>query len=179
MITQKALLVGSILVVLLFSIWLIPDQSNPAILPGWHTTVFLFDFVSIFSKFFLGLLWLQIVLLMTRRVFRLENLYSIDRMDTLNWVILIFGILVGSMYLYVGVIRPLWYDMLGLTWQRQKFWGHFYNLLYVVAMLLPFLPQLFWAKKRRQSVRWTFWICLACITPFLLEKLIIVLAYCR
>jgi hypothetical protein len=171
----KFITVGALLFILLIGIWCIPTPE-PGVLPGGHTTIFIYDFLRPIGQVFTGLVGLQIALLLLQQL-RPQNWYSTDRMDTLNWLILLFGAFSSGMNLFIGLIQPVLNGM----WQYQvemfaRVTGNntfLYISALLISLLLPLLSQLFWVKRIRQNARLTLVICLLISLPILVEFAII------
>src|SRR5213596_826748 len=67
------------------------------IVPGWHTTIFPPYFVA--GAIFSGFAMVQTLLLITRKVLKLEEYITIEHIDVMNKVIILTGSIVGCAYL--------------------------------------------------------------------------------
>lgn len=167
--------VGALLCILLIGIWCIP-APEPNVLPGWHATIFTYDFLRPMGQVFTGLVGLQIALLLLCQL-RPQNWYNTDRMDTLNWLILLFGAFSGGMNLFIGLIQPLangmWQYQVDFFERTSKVNAFVYIAVMLISLILPLLSQLFWVKRIRQNARLTLVICLLISLPILVEFAII------
>lgn len=125
-----------------------------SVIPGWHTTIFPPYFVA--GAIFSGFAMVQTLMVITRKCFRLEEYITINHIESMNKVILVTGTMVGSAYLIELFIA--WYS--GYIYEQFAFYNRVlgpYFWSYIGMMACNLLsPQVFWSKKIRRSVFWTF-----------------------
>ncbi|MFQ5447231.1 MAG: NrfD/PsrC family molybdoenzyme membrane anchor subunit, partial [Saprospiraceae bacterium] len=125
-----------------------------AVVPGWHTTIFPPYFVA--GAVFSGFAMVQTLMVMTRKCFSLEEYITINHIESMNKVLLVTGTMVGSAYLIELFIS--WYS--GYIYEQFAFYNRVfgpYYWAYIGMMGCNLLsPQLFWSKKIRRSIFWTF-----------------------
>ncbi|NRB53227.1 MAG: polysulfide reductase NrfD [Saprospiraceae bacterium] len=125
-----------------------------SVIPGWHTTIFPPYFVA--GAIFSGFAMVQTLMLMTRKVLKLEEYITLAHIESMNKVILATGTIVGVAYLTELFIA--WYS--GYIYEQYAFYNRVlgpYWWSYVGMMSCNVLsPQLFWSRKIRRSIWWTF-----------------------
>lgn len=125
-----------------------------SVIPGWHTTIFPPYFVA--GAIFSGFAMVQTLMLMTRKILKLEDYITLAHIESMNKVILATGTIVGVAYLTELFIA--WYS--GYIYEQYAFANRVlgpYWWSYVGMMSCNVLsPQLFWWRKVRRSIYWTF-----------------------
>ncbi len=125
-----------------------------SVIPGWHTTIFPPYFVA--GAIFSGFAMVQTLMLITRKVLKLEEYITLQHIDSMNKVILVTGTIVGVAYLTELFIA--WYS--GYLYEQYAFYNRVlgpYWWSYVGMMACNVLsPQVFWSRKIRRSITWTF-----------------------
>jgi len=98
----------------------------------------------------------QTLMVITRKVLHLEDYITLEHIDSMNKVILVTGTVVGVAYLTELFIA--WYS--GYIYEQFAFYNRVmgpYFWSYIGMMSCNVLsPQLFWSKKMRTSIYWTF-----------------------
>lgn len=125
-----------------------------SVIPGWHTTIFPPYFVA--GAIFSGFAMVQTLMLITRKVHKLEEYITLNHIESMNKVILLTGTMVGVAYLTELFIA--WYS--GYIYEQYAFYNRVmgpYWWSYVAMMSCNVLsPQIFWSRKMRRSIFWTF-----------------------
>jgi Ni/Fe-hydrogenase subunit HybB-like protein len=125
-----------------------------SVIPGWHTTIFPPYFVA--GAIFSGFAMVQTLMLITRKVLKLEEYITLQHIDSMNKVILVTGTIVGVAYLTELFIA--WYS--GYIYEQYAFYNRVFGPYwwsYVGMMACNVLsPQVFWSRKIRRSIVWTF-----------------------
>mgnify|MGYP006268653233 FL=1 len=125
-----------------------------SVIPGWHTTIFPPYFVA--GAIFSGFAMVQTLMLITRKVLKLEDYITLEHIESMNKVILATGTIVGVAYLTELFIA--WYS--GYIYEQFAFYNRVlgpYYWSYIGMMSCNVLsPQIFWWKKLRRSVLVTF-----------------------
>jgi Ni/Fe-hydrogenase subunit HybB-like protein len=125
-----------------------------SVIPGWHTTIFPPYFVA--GAIFSGFAMVQTLMVMTRKVLNLEQYVTLEHIESMNKVILLTGTIVGVAYLTELFVA--WYS--GYIYEQFAFYNRVmgpYWWAYVGMMSCNLLsPQIFWFRKIRRSVFWTF-----------------------
>ncbi len=125
-----------------------------SVIPGWHTTIFPPYFVA--GAIFSGFAMVQTLMVITRKVLKLEQYVTLAHIESMNKVILVTGTIVGVAYLTELFIA--WYS--GYLYEQFAFANRVlgpYWWSYVGMMSCNVLsPQIFWWKKMRRSIFVTF-----------------------
>ncbi|MDH3648890.1 MAG: polysulfide reductase NrfD [Saprospiraceae bacterium] len=125
-----------------------------SVIPGWHTTIFPPYFVA--GAIFSGFAMVQTLMVMTRKVLKLEDYITVEHIDSMNKIILLTGSIVGVAYLTELFIA--WYS--GYIYEQFAFMNRVqgvYWWAYLGMMSCNVLsPQIFWSRKMRRNVTVTF-----------------------
>jgi len=121
-----------------------------AIVPGWHSTIFPPYFVA--GAIYSGVAMAVTVLVFLRKVFDMENIFTLNHLDKMNKLILVTGSMVGYAYLmeafiswYSGVPTEL-YAMVNRAFGAYA-WGY-----WTLITCNVIIPQFFWSRKIRRSI---------------------------
>ena len=68
-----------------------------SVIPGWHTTIFPPYFVA--GAIFSGFAMVQTLLLIVRKIFKMEDYITIQHIEMMNIVIMVTGSIVGVAYI--------------------------------------------------------------------------------
>jgi molybdopterin-containing oxidoreductase family membrane subunit len=121
-----------------------------SVIPGWHTTIFPPYFVA--GAVFSGFAMVMTLLLVTRRVMRLENLITLRHLDYMARVLLTTGLLVA--FAYATEVFIAWYS--GNRFERFTCWNRGFGPYAWAYWLMVFcnivVPQMFWFERARRSV---------------------------
>jgi Ni/Fe-hydrogenase subunit HybB-like protein len=143
-----------------------------SVVPGWHTTIFPPYFVA--GAIFSGFAMVQTLMLICRKILKLEDYITIVHIETMNKVILLTGTIVGVAYLTELFIS--WYS--GYIYEQFAFynrvfgpywWSYFGMMLCNVVS-----PQLFWKKAWRQSIFLTFFMSIFINVGMWFERYVII-----
>jgi molybdopterin-containing oxidoreductase family membrane subunit len=125
-----------------------------SIIPGWHTTIFPPYFVA--GAIFSGFAMVQTLMLITRKVLKLEDYITLEHIESMNKVIVLTGTIVGVAYLTELFIS--WYS--GYIYEQFAFYNRLmgpYFWSYIGMMFCNVLsPQVFWWKSMRRNITVTF-----------------------
>jgi len=131
-----------------------------SVLPGWHTTVLPPYFVdgAIFSGFAMVLL----IMIITRKAFRLEKLITIKHLEKMSYVILLTSLLLTLFYLSEFFTAMYSHNQDEIFAFKNRFLG---NGKYAILSLMMigfnvFIPQLLWFRRIRQNVKMLFVIAI-------------------
>lgn len=145
-----------------------------SVIPGWHTTIFPPYFVA--GAIFSGFAMVQTLMLVTRKAMKLEQYITINHIESMNKVILLTGTIVGVAYLTELFIS--WYSSyvyeqfafmnraVGIYW-----WSYFGMMACNVIS-----PQVFWSKKIRRSLWWTFFMSIFVNIGMWFERFVIIVS---
>jgi Ni/Fe-hydrogenase subunit HybB-like protein len=148
-----------------------------SIVPGWHTTIFPPYFVA--GAVFSGFAMVQTLLLITRKVFNLEEYITIGHIEAMNKVILLTGSIVGVAYLTELFIA--FYS--GVLWEAEAFrlrvLGPYWWAYWAMMTCNVVSPQLFWFKNLRRNVMFTFIMSIVVNIGMWFERFVIIMAVHR
>lgn len=125
-----------------------------SVIPGWHTTIFPPYFVA--GAIFSGFAMVQTLMIITRKLLKLEDYITVAHIESMNKVILLTGTMVGVAYLTELFIA--WYS--GYIYEQFAFMNRAFGIYwwaYFGMMTCNVLsPQIFWFKNMRRNIFVTF-----------------------
>lgn len=146
-----------------------------SVIPGWHTTIFPPYFVA--GAIFSGFAMVQTLLIVVRKVLNLQEYITIGHIEAMNKVIVLTGSIVGCAYLtelFMG-----WYSM--NEYEGYTFFYSRANLLspygwsYWGMMFCNVVsPQVFWFRKLRRNVAFTFFMSIIVNIGMWFERFVII-----
>jgi molybdopterin-containing oxidoreductase family membrane subunit len=143
-----------------------------SVIPGWHTTIFPPYFVA--GAIFSGFAMVLTLLLVTRKVFKLEDYITIYHIELMNIIIIVTGSIVGIAYITELFIA--WYS--GVEYEGYAFYNRVqgpYAWAYWSMMTCNVIsPQLFWIKKIRTSLVATFVLSIIVNIGMWFERFVII-----
>jgi len=143
-----------------------------SLVPGWHTTIFPPYFVA--GAIFSGFAMVQTLMIITRKVLNLEDYITIYHIDMMNRIILITGSIVGIAYITEFFIA--WYS--GVEYEAYAFinraTGPYWWAYWSMMTCNVITPQLFWSKRLRESVIFTFIISIFVNIGMWFERFVII-----
>jgi molybdopterin-containing oxidoreductase family membrane subunit len=143
-----------------------------SVIPGWHTTIFPPYFVA--GAIFSGFAMVLTLMIVTRKVFKLEDYITIGHIELMNIVIIITGSIVGIAYITEFFIA--WYS--GVEAEQYAFvnrmFGPYWWAYWSMMTCNVISPQLFWFKKIRTSVAATFILSLVVNIGMWFERFVII-----
>jgi molybdopterin-containing oxidoreductase family membrane subunit len=125
-----------------------------SVIPGWHTTIFPPYFVA--GAIFSGFAMVLTLLLVTRKVFKLEDYITIYHVELMNIIIIITGSIVGVAYITEFFIA--WYGQVDAEYYAfyNRAFGPYWWAYWSMMTCNVISPQLFWIKKIRTNLMATF-----------------------
>jgi molybdopterin-containing oxidoreductase family membrane subunit len=125
-----------------------------SVIPGWHTTIFPPYFVA--GAIFSGFAMVMTLMLIARKLYKLEDIMTLDHIEKVNMVILVTGNMVGFAYIMEFFIA--WYS--GVTYEKAAFinraMGPYAWAYWTMFLCNVISPQFFWSKKMRRSLTASF-----------------------
>ena len=125
-----------------------------SIVPGWHTTIFPPYFVA--GAIFSGFAMVVTLLVMSRKIYGLENIITVSHLEKMNMVILLTGSMVG--FAYITEFFIAWYS--GVPYEQYAFlnraFGPYAWAYWTMMTCNLVFPQFFWFKKLRRSIPFMF-----------------------
>ena len=143
-----------------------------SVIPGWHTTIFPPYFVA--GAIFSGFAMVLTLMLVTRKLFKLEDYITIEHIESMNKVILLTGTIVGVAYLTELFIA--WYS--GYVYEQFAFfnralgpyWWSYFGMMFCNVVS----PQLFWKKSWRRNLWLTFFLSIVINIGMWFERFVII-----
>ncbi len=143
-----------------------------SVIPGWHTTIFPPYFVA--GAIFSGFAMVLTLMLITRKVLNLEDYITIEHIESMNKVILATGSIVGVAYLTELFVA--WYSQ--YPYEQFAFFnravGPYYWSYWGMMACNVITPQLFWSRKMRRSIFWTFFLSIVVNIGMWFERFVII-----
>ncbi|WP_194777105.1 NrfD/PsrC family molybdoenzyme membrane anchor subunit [Pararhodonellum marinum] len=143
-----------------------------SVIPGWHTTIFPPYFVA--GAIFSGFAMVLTLMIVTRKVFHLEDYITIGHIELMNIVIIITGSIVGIAY--ITEFFMAWYS--GVAAEQYAFinrmFGPYWWAYWSMMTCNVISPQLFWFKKIRTSIVATFLLSLVVNIGMWFERFVII-----
>jgi Ni/Fe-hydrogenase subunit HybB-like protein len=125
-----------------------------SIIPGWHTTIFPPYFVA--GAVFSGFAMVMTLMLITRKLYGLEDIMTVNHIEKMNIIILVTGNMVGFAYIMEFFIA--WYG--GFEYEKFAFvnraFGPYAWAYWTMFLCNVISPQFFWSKKMRTSITASF-----------------------
>ncbi|SIO16784.1 NrfD/PsrC family molybdoenzyme membrane anchor subunit [Algoriphagus halophilus] len=143
-----------------------------SVIPGWHTTIFPPYFVA--GAIFSGFAMVLTLMIITRKVFKLEDYITMTHIELMNIVIIITGSIVGIAYITEFFIA--WYS--GVEAEQYAFinraTGPYWWAYWSMMTCNVISPQLFWFKKIRTSIIATFALSIVVNIGMWFERFVII-----
>jgi len=146
-----------------------------SVIPGWHTTIFPPYFVA--GAIFSGFAMVQSLLIITRKVLHLEDYITIGHIEAMNKVIVLTGSIVGCAYL--SELFVAWYSQNSYEWwafreNRVNIFSPYGWAYYGMMFCNVVSPQLFWSRKLRRNVLFTFFMAVLINVGMWFERFVII-----
>ena len=143
-----------------------------SVIPGWHTTIFPPYFVA--GAIFSGFAMVQTLLIIMRKVCRLEAYITVQHIELMNIIIMVTGSIVGCAYITELFIA--WYS--GVEYEQYAFLNRAtgpYWWSYLLMMSCNVVsPQIMWFKKIRTSIVVSFIISIVVNVGMWFERFVII-----
>ncbi len=126
-----------------------------SVIKGWHTTIFPPYFVA--GAVFSGFAMVLTLMLITRKLFKLEDYITIGHIESMNKIILLTGSIVGVAYLtelFMAFYSAERYEM--WAFQHNRLTGPMAWAYYIMMTCNVVSPQIFWFKNARRNIYITF-----------------------
>jgi molybdopterin-containing oxidoreductase family membrane subunit len=170
---EVSLVLAGIATPLVFSVHsVVSFDFATSVIPGWHTTIFPPYFVS--GAVFSGFAMVLTLLLIMRKVMHLESYITVKHIEYMNIVIIVTGSIVGVAYITELFIS--WYS--GVEYESYAFINRAtgpYAWAYWIMMTCNVVsPQVFWFKKLRTSLVFTFFMSIVVNIGMWFERFVII-----
>ena len=143
-----------------------------SIVPGWHTTIFPPYFVS--GAVFSGFAMVQTLMLVLRKAYKLEAYLHVKHVEYMNIVIIVTGSIVGVAY--ITELFVSWYS--GVEYESYAFLnratGPYWWAYWSMMTCNVISPQLFWFKKLRTSLVFSFFMSIIINIGMWFERFVII-----
>lgn len=145
-----------------------------SVVPGWHTTIFPPYFVA--GAIFSGLAMVATLVIVMRKMFRLEHIITINHLDVMNKLVIATSLMIG--YAYLIEIFIAWYS--GAIYERYAMinrmigpygWGYWTMVACNVV-----IPQLLWFRRIRRSVLLIYPIVILVNVGMWMERFVIIVS---
>ena len=152
---EVSLVLAGLATPLVFSVHSIVSMDfATSVIPGWHTTIFPPYFVL--GALFSGFAMVETLLIIVRKVVKMEAYITIKHIEYMNIIILFTGSMVGIAYL--TELFMAWYS--GVEFEQYAFLnratGPYWWAYASMMSCNVIIPQLYWIKKIRTSFIATF-----------------------
>lgn len=147
-----------------------------SVIPGWHTTIFPPYFVA--GAIFSGFAMVQTLLLIVRKVMKLEDYITLGHIEAMNKVIVLTGSIVGVAYLtelFIGLYysqNP--YEMYVFGENRANIFTPYGWSYWLMMFCNVVSPQLFWSRKLRRNIVVTFFMSIIVNVGMWYERFVII-----
>lgn len=170
---EISLVLAGLATPLVFSVHSIVSMDfATSVIPGWHTTIFPPYFVS--GAVFSGFAMVQTLLIIMRKVMHLEDYITIKHIEYMNIVIIVTGSIVGVAYLTELFIS--WYS--GVEYESYAFLnratGPYWWSYWAMMTCNVISPQVFWSKKLRTNISFTFFMSIVVNIGMWFERFVII-----
>ena len=170
---EISLVLAGLATPLVFSVHSIVSMDfATSVVPGWHTTIFPPYFVA--GAVFSGFAMVQTLLIIMRKVMNFEDYITVKHIEYMNIVIIVTGTLVGIAYLTELFVS--WYS--GVEYEAYAFINRAtgpYAWAYWIMMTCNVIsPQLFWFKKLRTNIIFTFFMSIIVNIGMWFERFVII-----
>ncbi|WP_347160213.1 NrfD/PsrC family molybdoenzyme membrane anchor subunit [Pontibacter chitinilyticus] len=143
-----------------------------SVIPGWHTTIFPPYFVA--GAIFSGFAMVLTLMIITRKVFKLEDYITMEHIESMNKIIMTTGSIVGIAYTTEFFIA--WYSQ--VTYEQYEFinraTGPYWWAYWTMMTCNVVTPQVFWFRYVRRSLVLTFIISIFVNIGMWFERFVII-----
>ncbi len=143
-----------------------------SVIPGWHTTIFPPYFVA--GAIFSGFAMVQTLLIICRKILGLEEYITIGHIEAMNKVIVLTGSIVGVAYLtelFIAWYSQVNYEQSAFHW---RIFGPYWWSYWAMMTCNVVSPQLFWFKKLRRNIPFTFIMSIVVNIGMWFERFVII-----
>lgn len=143
-----------------------------SVIPGWHATIFPPYFVA--GAVFSGFAMVNTLLVLVRKIYKLEDYITIGHIEAMNKVIVLTGSIVGIAYLtelFMAWYSAVQYEQEAFKWRvLGPFWWAYWAMMTCNVVS----PQFFWFKKLRRNIVFTFVLSLVVNIGMWFERFVII-----
>ncbi len=142
-----------------------------SLIPGWHTTIFPPYFVA--GAVFSGFAMVLTLMIISRKVFKLEDIMTLDHIEKMNIILMVTGTMVGFAYMMEFFIA--WYS--GVEYEKAIFilraTGPYAWAYWTMIACNVLSPQFMWSRKLRRNIGFTFFISIVVNIGMWFERFVI------
>lgn len=145
-----------------------------SVIPGWHTTIFPPYFVA--GAIFSGFAMVLTLLIVTRKILHLEDYITIGHIEAMNKVIILTGSIVGCAYLselFVAWYSGNMYEWWAFRQNRVNIFSPYGWAYYGMMFCNVVSPQLFWSRRLRRNITFTFFMSILVNVGMWFERFVI------
>lgn len=146
-----------------------------SVIPGWHTTIFPPYFVA--GAIFSGFAMVQSLLIVVRKVLNLKEYITLGHIEAMNKVIVLTGSIVGIAYLtelFIAWYSQNPYELHAFFQNRGNIFSPYGWSYYLMMFCNVVSPQLFWSKKLRRNITFTFFMSVIVNIGMWYERFVII-----
>ncbi len=146
-----------------------------SVIPGWHTTIFPPYFVA--GAIFSGFAMVQSLLIVVRRVLNLQEYITVGHIEAMNKVIVLTGSIVGIAYLtelFIAWYSINQYEQYAFFYSRANLFSPYGWAYYGMMFCNVVSPQLFWSRKLRRNITFTFFMSVIVNIGMWFERFVII-----
>src|SRR5258705_10098453 len=146
-----------------------------SVVPGWHTTIFPPYFVA--GAIFSGFAMVQTLLVVTRKVLKLEAYVTIKHIEYMNIIIIVTGSIVGVAYiteLFISWYGGAEYEWWAFRQNRVNIFSPYGWAYYGMMFCNVVSPQMFWSRKLRRNITFTFFMSVLINVGMWFERFVII-----
>ena len=146
-----------------------------SVVPGWHTTIFPPYFVA--GAIFSGFAMVQTLMIILRKVFALEDYITIGHIEAMNKVIVLTGSIVGIAYiteLFIAWYGQNPYEWYAFSQNRVNIFSPYGWSYWLMMFCNVVSPQVFWFKKLRRNIAFTFFMSVIVNIGMWYERFVII-----
>ena len=144
-----------------------------SVIPGYHSTIFAPYFVA--GAIHSGLAMVLTLLIPLRRIFRFENIITMETLEMIAKTSILMGVIVG--YSYIIEYFMAWYS--GNIVEKQTFmfraFGYYAPLFWLMCFCNVVAPLFFFFQRVRTSLLWLFIIAILINIGMWTERFVIII----
>jgi molybdopterin-containing oxidoreductase family membrane subunit len=142
-----------------------------SLIPGWHTTIFPPYFVA--GAVFSGFAMVETLMIVARKIYKTKDIMTDDHLEKMNIIIMVTGSMVG--FAYIMEFFMAWYS--GVEYEKfiflQRATGTYAWAYWTMMFCNVVSPQVYWSKKLRRNVGFTFFISIVVNIGMWFERFVI------
>jgi Ni/Fe-hydrogenase subunit HybB-like protein len=146
-----------------------------SVIPGWHTTIFPPYFVA--GAIFSGFAMVQTLLIVVRKVLNLQEYITLGHLEAMNKVIVLTGSIVGCAYLtelFMAWYSQNEYEAYAFFYSRANIFSPYGWSYWGMMFCNVVSPQVFWFRKLRRNVTFTFFMSIIVNIGMWFERFVII-----